>query len=83
MVNNINKIPKYIRINTHAIKLLGGQQPLHKPIYSLKLVELEALKAYIKIYLANSFIIASKSPIDTPIFFNWMLNQYFWLFINY
>ena len=34
-------------INKHAIKLQKGKQPTFRPIYSLKLVELETLKIYI------------------------------------
>ncbi len=38
--------------------------------YSLGLVELEILKAYIKNNLANSFIRPSTSPAEVPIFFD-------------
>ena len=40
-------------IYDHAIKLVDDQQPLYKLIYSLEPVELETLKAYIEINLAN------------------------------
>ena len=43
-------------MNDHAIKLKEDKQPLFSPIYSLKPVELETLKIYIKINLANDFI---------------------------
>lgn len=51
----IFKFPKYIGINNHAIKLVNSQQPLYRPIYILKLMELEILKAYIEINLNNGF----------------------------
>ena len=41
--------------NSHTIKLNEGKQPFYGPIYSLKLIELKILKAYIKINLANNF----------------------------
>ena len=64
------ELPKYTRINNHAIKLLNDWQPLYSPIYSLKLVELETLKAYIKNNLAKSFIRPSKSLAEASIFFD-------------
>ena len=52
----VTKLPKHIGINDHAIKLVKScQQPPYGPIYSLKLVELEILNAYIKTNLANGF----------------------------
>ena len=39
------KLPKHTRINNHAIKLVDGQQPPYRPIFNLKLMELETLKA--------------------------------------
>ena len=53
---HVAELPKNIRINEHAIKLKEGKQPPFGPIYSLGTVELETLKTYIKINLANSFI---------------------------
>ena len=61
---------KYTRINDHAIKLADDWQPLYGPIYSLSLVELEILKAYIKNNLANGFIKPSKSPAKALILLN-------------
>ena len=43
---------------------------MYRPIYNPKSMELEALKIYIKINLANSFICLFKCPIDIPILFN-------------
>ncbi len=68
------ELPKYKRIKNHAIKLVDNQQVLYNPIYSLGLMELEILKAYIKNNLANNFIRPSKSPVGAPIFFNKKLN---------
>ena len=38
-------------MNKYTIKLVEGKQLLYKQIYSLRQVELENLKTYIKIYL--------------------------------
>ena len=69
------KLPKQTRINNHTIELLNSQQPSYRPIYSLGLVELEILKAYIKTNLANKFIKPFKSPANTPILFNQKLDS--------
>lgn len=50
------KLSKNTSINEHTIKLVEGKQPPYRPIYSLKLVELEILKTYIKTYLKIGFI---------------------------
>ena len=50
------KLPENTGINEHAIKLEESKQPPFGPIYSLRLVELETLKTYIKTNLANGFI---------------------------
>ena len=39
----VAKLPKYTRINDHAIELVDDQQLLYGPIYSLGLIELETL----------------------------------------
>ncbi len=64
------KLPEHIGINDHAIKLVDDWQPPYGPIYSLKPMELEILKAYIENNLASDFIMPSKSPSGTPIFFD-------------
>ncbi len=51
--------------------------------YSLGLVELEILKAYIKNYLTNSFIRPSKSLAKAPIFFNQKPDRSLRLYIDY
>ena len=60
-------LPELTEFNQHAIKLQDGQQPACGLIYSLSLVELEILKTYIKINLANSFIQSLKLPASTLI----------------
>ena len=64
------KLPNHTRINNDAIELVDGQQLSYGPIYSLGLVKLEILKAYIRINLANGFIKISKSSASTPIPFD-------------
>ena len=64
------KLFEYIWINNYNIELVDSQQSLYKPIYNLRLVELETLKVYIKTNLANKFIRLSKSFMGTSIFFD-------------
>ena len=71
-------------INDYAIKLVDGcQQPPYGPIYSLKPVELETLKAYIETNLANKFIRLSKSPAGGPILFDWKSDGFLQLCVDY
>ena len=63
------ELPEYIGINDHLINLLDDKQLPYGSIYSLGLVELEMLKTYIKVNLANGFIRPSKFPADAPILF--------------
>ena len=60
---------EYTEINTYAINL-KDKQPLYGLIYSLRLVELETLKIYIKTNLANGFIRFSTSSTCVLIFFD-------------
>ena len=60
------ELSKHTKINNHAIKLIDGQQLSYRPTYSLELVELEMLKAYIETNLDNKFIRPSKSPPVLP-----------------
>ena len=69
------KLSKNIGINNYTIKLVNSQQLLYRPIYSLRPVELETLKAYIETTLANKFIRPSKSFTYILIFFDWKLNR--------
>lgn len=55
------KLPEYIRVNNHPINLLKDHLPPYGSIYSLEPIELETLKTYIKIRLANNFIKSFKS----------------------
>ena len=63
------ELPEYTRINNHFINLLDDKQLPYGPIYSLRLVELEILKTYIKANLASSFSKLSKSPTAPLILF--------------
>ncbi len=77
------KLLKYTSINNHAIELVDDGQPLYGPIYSLDLVKLELLKAYIKNNLANSFIRPSKSPARASIFFDKKPDRSQKLYVDY
>ena len=55
-VENAVKLSEHTGMNDHAIVLKKGKQPPLDQIYSLGPVELEILKTYIKINLANGFI---------------------------
>ena len=70
-------------INKHAIKRQDGKQPPYGPIYSLRLVELETLKTYIKTHLKTGFIQPSKSSVGTPILFDKKRDGSLWLCVNY
>ena len=59
---NVAELLKYTVINNHIIELVKDKQPSFGSIYSLKPIELEILKIYIKTNLANSFIRLFKSP---------------------
>ena len=67
---NAVELSKNTGMNKHAIKLEESKQPPFSLIYNLGLVELEILKTYIKMNLANGFIWPSKSPTEAPIFFD-------------
>ena len=77
------ELPENTRMNEHAIKLEEGKQPLFRPIYNLGQVELEILKTYIKINLANGFIRPSKSPAGAPILFDRKPNKSLRLCVDY
>lgn len=76
-------LPEQVNINEHAIKLEESKQPPYGPIYSLGLVELEMLKTYIKINLANGFIRPSKSPTGALILFVQKADGNLCLCVNY
>ena len=77
------KLPEHPKINDHAIELFDGQQPSCGPIYSLEVVELETLKAYIETNLANYFIRPSTSPDGVPILFDQKSDSSIRLCVNY
>ena len=74
---------KHTRINDHAIKLVDNWQSLYGPIYSLRLVELEILKAYIENNLVNGFIRRYKSPTTKSILFDKKPNSSLRLYVDY
>ena len=74
---------EHTKINTHIIDLEKDKKSPYGPIYSLRLVELETLKIYIKTNLTNSFICPSKSFAGVPILFDKKPNKSFWLCVNY
>ena len=82
-MENVVELLKYIEINNHAIKLEKGNQSFFSPIYSLKLIKLETLKTYTKIKVVNRFIQSFKSSTGAIIIFDWKLNGYFRLCVNY
>ena len=77
------ELPENTRMNEYAIELEEGKQPLLGPIYSLESVELEILKIYIKINLANGFIWPSKSPAGALILFDKKLDRNLCLYVDY
>lgn len=79
----IIELPEITDINEHAIKLEKGKQPHYRPIYSLSLVELEILKAYIKTHLKTRFIRPSKSSADTFILFDKKPNSSLHQYVDY
>ena len=78
-----SKLLEHTGINDPAIKLVENWQSLYEPIYSLKSVELETLKTYIKTNLANGFNKSSKSPVGASILYDKKPNGSFWLYVDY
>lgn len=66
----IIKLFENISINKYIIELIKSKQLSYRPIYSLRLIELETLKTYIKIYLKTKFIWFSKFFVGISIFLN-------------
>ena len=77
------ELSEYIGINDHSIELIYEQPLLYELIYSLRPIELETLKTYIKTNLANSFIRLSKSLAKALIFFDKKPDRSFQLCVNY
>ena len=53
---SVNIFPEQSEVNKHIIKLKQGKQSPYETIYSLRPVELEIIKTYIKTNLVNGFI---------------------------
>jgi len=65
---NANTLPKH-RPYDYTIDLMEGMQPPFGPIYNLSQDELVTPCEYLNENLKKRFIQHSKSPIDAPIFF--------------
>ena len=76
-------LPERTGINEHTFELENSKQPPYGPIYSLSPLELEILKTYIEINLANGFIQPFKSPAEAPILFVCKPNRSFRLWVDY
>ena len=77
------RLPENTGINEHAIELVESKQLSYRPIYSLRPLELQLLKAYIETHLKTGFICSSKSPIGAPILFDKKLDGSLRLFVDY
>ena len=77
------ELPQNTGINKHAIKLQDGKQPPYGPIYSLKPVELETLKTYIKTHSKTGFIWPFKSLVGALILFDKTPDGSLRLCVNY
>ena len=82
-MNLVIELPKITGVNKYAIELIKDKQLPYKPIYTLSLVELKNLKAYIETHFKTRFIQPSKSPAGTPIFFDKKPDSNFCLCVNY
>ena len=77
------ELSKYTEINNHAIELEKNKQLFFGRIYNLRLVELETLKIYIEINLANSFIRPSKFSARATILFDWKPDKSLYFYVDY
>ena len=73
---------EHTKINDHPLNPLDNKQPPYSLIYSLELIELETLKTYIKVILANSFIRLFKFLTNAPILFVQKKDGSFCLYVN-
>ena len=78
-----SELLEHIEIKDHAIKFVDDWEPPYGLIYNLRSVELETLKTYIEINLANSFMRLSKSPVKPPIFYDKKPNGSLQLCVDY
>ena len=78
-----SELSEHTKINDHTIELVNGQQLPYGSFYSLKSIELETIKAYIKTNLANRFIRPSKSLIDALILFDRKSDGFLQLYVNH
>ena len=76
-------LPEHSEINIYAIDLKKDKQPPYGLVYSLSPVELETLKIYIKINLANGFICSSIFPVGALILFDQKSDGSFRLYVDY
>lgn len=81
--DSATELHKYIGINDHSINLIDNKQLSYYLVYSLRLMELETLRTYIKINLANGFIKPSKLLTSAPIIFFHKKDDSFQLYVNY
>lgn len=65
----IVELSDHTRINDYSTELIDSKQLFYEPIYTLKPVDLDILKTYIKTNLANGFIRSFKFPKGALIFF--------------
>lgn len=82
-MRNAIKFLKYTRINNNIIKLKKIKQLFFSPIHSLKPIELETFKTYIKTNLNNNFIYFFKSFIRISTFFDKKSDKSLCFYINY
>ena len=76
------KLPEH-RVNNCAINHIYDRQPSYGPFYSLKPVELETLKGYIKNIQANGFIRPFKSLTKASILFDKKPDSSLRLYVDY
>lgn len=63
------ELPKYTKINNHAINFINRKELAYEPIFCLEPVDLETLKTYIETNGAHHFIKPFKSFVNTLILF--------------
>lgn len=81
--DSIAKLSETPNIKNYAINLLDDKQPLYGRIYSLRPVELETLKTYIRTNLADGFIRPFTSPAGLLILLVNKDNKSLCLYVDY